>query len=389
MWVTELPSHRWQGGFRAPGGRKHTKTFDYQYEAEAWALTAEKKAAEAAAVGQRTPESVKGSQPPAVAAPQAPAPALTSPTILAHGTSLVDRRAGRLSAATQSNYRLHLRFLGTDGIGLRPMHEVKRSEVEAWQTAGVRAGTGASTLNARLKVLRMVYLDAMAEFPDTVRHNPTHGVELLPTADLPDRVLSDDEADALMAAAATEALRVQILTALDAGLRWSEVMALTPRAILSADFLSVHQVVERDTNSIRQYTKGHRRRTVPMTTELSAALVPLAEAVEADRGHDALLWPSREGATPMGYWNHMRRDYLPAVEAAKIRAASFHALRHTYGSTLAAAGVARSEIATLMGHADESTTARYIHAGVDGHRLTLVRDAITRGTRRAPLAVVA
>ena len=101
------------------------------------------------------------------------------------------------------------------------------------------------------------------------------------------------------------------------------------------------------------------------------ALAPVRLAAD---GHSGLLFTSPEG-DPLDYFNWRRRTWRPAARVLKPRP-RFHDLRHTYGTRLADAGVPRHEIAELMGHADEKTTARYIHAGTDGHRLNLVRAAL-------------
>lgn len=366
---------RYRGGFRA-NGRKYSRVFEYRYEAETWATLEEARARNGIAT-------LAAPTPPPVQAIVPPPPAGRAPTIHAHATDFVERRSGRLSAATLSNYRHHVRALLAEGLGARPMDSVPRSDVERWQTAGVKAGTGRVTLNQRLKFLRSVYIDAMAEFPGVVVHNPTHGVDNLPTADLPDRVLTEAEAAALVLAAGTDpATRLPILLALYAGCRWSEAFGVSAASVLSDRFLSIHQVIERDTRQVRQYTKSTRRRTVPITdARLSRELVAYAAARAAQDGPSALLFPSADGG-PMVYWTWVRTKYTPAVQAAGILPATFHELRHTYGSRLAAKGVVRSEIKTLMGHADEETTARYIHAGTDGHRYDLVAAALAPAAKR-------
>jgi integrase len=288
----------------------------------------------------------------------------------------VDRRAGRLAQATRSNYRHHIAALTAEGLGGRPLNVVKRSDVERWQTEGVAAGTGKPTLNARLKVLGMIYRDAMAEIPEAVTHNPTTGVAPLTLDIKPDRVLTAAEETALLAAAGPDN-RLPVLLALDAGLRWSEAFGLPEDAVMG-DYLVVRQVVERDTGALRHYPKGHRARVVPLTPRLAGELRAAAAAARKARGAGALLFVSEVGGT-VDYFNYRHRTYRPMVRAAKIKPApGFHALRHTYGTRLADASVPRAEIAVLMGHADEETTKRYIHAGDDGRRLALVRGALAK-----------
>lgn len=61
--------------------------------------------------------------------------------------------------------------------------------------------------------------------------------------------------------------------------------------------------------------------------------------------------------------------------AAGVEHAGFHILRHTYGSTLAMAGVPMVVIAEALGHADERITRKHY-----GHLCpSYVRDAVRSG----------
>jgi len=374
-YVEALPNGRFRGAFRLaakPGqrrGQRVSRTFDYQYEAEAWATAAEDAAKSAASSGA----AILAPAPKPVEAPLTAAQPVTGATVAEWGRELIERRSGRLAAATISGYTTHLAGIVLSGMGERPMADLKRSDVERWITDQRRAGTGKPTINARLKLLRMIVGDACAE--RVIEHDPASRVDYLTTDIKADRVLTRAE-DAALLLACPEPLRVAALLGLDAGLRWSEAYGLKANAI-SGDFIVVRHVVERTTRTIREYPKGHRLRVVPIGSDrLASALDELAESARRERGHDGLLFVSKTGG-PMPYESWRMRQWQPAVTAAKLKPApGFHMLRHTYGSRLAAMSAPRSEIATLMGHADEETTARYIHAGDDGRRLALVRGAL-------------
>jgi site-specific recombinase XerD len=353
MWVEQLPSGRYRAGYRLDGGRKIHRTFDYRYEAEAWAIMAEGRAEQGLA-----------DDPPAD---------LGSVTLGDYGTAYLQRRAGELAAATRANYQTHLRGIVRTGLAQEPMDQLTRSQVQAWITRQREAGAGASSINSRLKLVRQLYGDALAEL--LVPHDPTKGIRLLAENTSPDRVLTrDEEARLLQVAADDPVLTAQLLLALDAGLRWSELAAMSlDGVLLEQRLLSVHQVVERATASIRSYTKGRKPRLVPVTDRLAEALVPIT--VEAMQDRDGLLWRAQRGGV-LSYWDHAQQ-LKRASRTARVRPApGWHALRHTYGSRLGAAGVPRNEIAKLMGHVDEATTGRYIHAGDEARRAALVRQAL-------------
>jgi integrase len=63
---------------------------------------------------------------------------------------------------------------------------------------------------------------------------------------------------------------------------------------------------------------------------------------------------------------YREKYYYPALEAAKVRKLTPHACRHTFGSLMAAAGVASVYIQKLIGHADYGTTANtYTHLEIE------------------------
>lgn len=388
MHIEQLASGRYRATVKVGGrgGKRTRKTFDHEYEAEGWALDVEAAYARGKGVAALDLEAPATPAGPALgAAPAAP----EAPTLYEHGMVWVAQGGGRggITKGTADGYRRHLRALKADGIGDLPLTAITRGTVKAWRTAALEAWPeghhkgGRSTLNARLKVIRMVYLDAMAEGVVPVGFNPTTKVDDLTLSQRGKRILTLEERAELLEAAPAH-YRLPILLGLDCGLRWEEVYGL-PASAVSAEFVDVWQVIEGRgaARALREYPKGHRNRPVPIgTEELSAELTAwAAERIAAD-GPDAVMFTSRAG-TLVDYNNH-RRAWDALMGATSIpRPPGFHGLRHTYGSELAAAGVPRSEIAVLMGHADEATTAVYIHAGHDGARLERVRAVFAK---RAP-----
>lgn len=354
MFVEPLPSGKYRGGYRA-AGKKVTRTFAYEWEAREWAT-----AGEAAATAPVAP----------AAGPVAPVAA--GPTVDAYGAEWLTRKAD-LAKATTDGYRTALRALTACPLGAMTMGTMKRSDVERWRAAAIKAGVGRPTINATLKVLRMVFLDAIME--GAVETNPTAGLKYLTTDIRGDHTVKSADAETrLLAECRTPRDRAMVLLGIDAGLRWQEAAGLPAGAVVG-DFLVIRQVVEKSTGTIRKYPKGHRSRNVPMTDRLVAVMSALAADADDD---DALLFPNRDGG-PLDYSNWYRTTWRGLRHRAGLgRGTGFHDLRHTYGSRLAASeqSVPRSEIAELMGHADEATTRRYIHTGDDGRRRDMVRAAL-------------
>jgi integrase len=61
-----------------------------------------------------------------------------------------------------------------------------------------------------------------------------------------------------------------------------------------------------------------------------------------------------------------RKRFYVALDRAGVHHITFHGLRHTFGTQMAAAGAPMRAIQECMGHADISTTAMRTSAGSDG-----------------------
>jgi integrase len=143
---------------------------------------------------------------------------------------------------------------------------------------------------------------------------------------------------------------LMVLAGGDAGLRLGEIIALEWRDI---DLAARRLTVERsDWLGHVTTPKGGRSRQLPMTQRLTAAL----KAARHLRGERLLCLPDGSPIT--------RDRVIKAVRGAQ-RAAGIqqgvHILRHTFCSHLAMKGAPARAIQELAGHADLSTTQRYMH----------------------------
>jgi integrase len=79
--------------------------------------------------------------------------------------------------------------------------------------------------------------------------------------------------------------------------------------------------------------------------------------------------------------SHQIRPMAETCAKAGVEPAGFHILRHTYGSTLAMAGIPLAVIAESLGHADERITRKhYAHLSP-----SYVRDSVRAGLGRLGL----
>lgn len=109
--------------------------------------------------------------------------------------------------------------------------------------------------------------------------------------------------------------------------------------------------------------KAGSRRRVPIGDGLVQLLLELKMAAPDKSGP---VFASRVGGR-LSHRNVQRRGFDPAATDAGIEGASFHDLRHYFGSRLAARGLTARQIADAMGHKRTSTTEIYI-GRFDGER---------------------
>lgn len=146
--------------------------------------------------------------------------------------------------------------------------------------------------------------------------------------------------------------KIIILLGGEAGLRMGEILALRWTAL---DFeRGMLKVRESDWRGTVTSPKSGRTREVKMTDELSRAL----RAHKHLRGERVL---TQEDGQP--FTERMIRRRIEAVErrAEMEVTGRIHVLRHTFCSHLAMEGAAAKAIQELAGHANLTTTMRYMH----------------------------
>jgi integrase len=173
----------------------------------------------------------------------------------------------------------------------------------------------------------------------------------------------DDHRDA-------EAVRVAAYSGLRLGeqlaLRWCDVdwagSALTIRRAVSA--------------GVEGPTKTGQVRRVPMADQAAAALQRLSLRGEFTTADDYVFCNAHGRRLDD---SALRRRYKRARDAAGLRPLRWHDLRHTFGSLLVAGGVDLVSVRDAMGHAQLSTTSRYLHARSAAERAASFTAAFKRG----------
>jgi integrase len=168
-------------------------------------------------------------------------------------------------------------------------------------------------------------------------------------------VLRPEEVLALVRAAESEQDAAIFHTAAFAGLRMGELLALRWRDV---DFTrrTIH-VRENWTQGETTTPKGGTERAVPMAEEVAQRLARLGQR-EHFTADDDLVFCTPRGQH-VGY-KSLKERYRAALKVAGVREDfRFHNLRHTFGSTVIRHADSR-EVMEWMGHADLTTTRRYL-----------------------------
>ena len=241
--------------------------------------------------------------------------------------------------STIQDYRGHLRRHLVPFFGDRPIDRIDPAQVAQYLKRKRRDGLSSKTVQNHLNFLHGIFSFAIKRgwghsnavaYLDRPKKNrsPHQRVRFLQPSEL-DRLIDAAPEDNL-----GEVERVLYLAAALTGLRQGELLALK---WLDVD-LSVGRVRVADnfTRGRIDTPKSHEGRSVPMAARLARELEDLRQRscfladsdlvfCHPDTGH--VLDPSK-----------MRKRFKDALARAEVRAITFHELRHTCGTQMAAAG---------------------------------------------------
>ena len=278
-----------------------------------------------------------------------------------------------LKASTLTDYESHVRIHLAPYFGARTVDQIDARAVEAFHEhlrckrgKGRRGGKPLSAKTVANVVGTLAVLLNFAMKKKWIEATPMSAADLArPSSDAPLeelRFLETSEVDRLIDAARPG--RYQFLDralytlAAYTGLRQGELRGLKWEHI---DFdRSIVQVLENVTRRRRSSPKGKRRRRIPLAPTAAAALRQLHDHSAWAEPHQPVFAAPATG-NPMALTPLMTR-YRKALAAARLpEDFSFHDLRHTFGTTMARAGVPVTTIQAWMGHADIQTTQIYMH----------------------------
>jgi integrase len=271
-------------------------------------------------------------------------------------------------------------------LGKRRVDTVKREDVERLARAMLKRGLAPRTVRNVMTFLHSFF--ALAEESDWVVANPVARAArprrrregdadpdlqflTLPALDaviaaIPDRTVDRD--------AIGPVLRLVILAAATSGLRQSELLGLHWKHVdMRAQRIRVRNAWVRYEHSGEGKSDLSTKRSVPMTDRLAAELKRWRLRTVFSDDED-LVFAHPELGVELDRTKVTRRFQAACVEAG-VRPIRFQDLRHTFATTLAAAGVPLRTIQEYLGHADLKTTQIYAHYAPSTREVEVINDA--------------
>ncbi len=243
----------------------------------------------------------------------------------------------------QDILRLHLLPV----FGHYALKDISKASIERYKTTKLAEGLSQKTVNNHLAVLHKALATAHEwGFLDVV---PI--IKRLQPMQKEARYFSQQEIDALLAAASTKLWRAMMFCALNTGLRIGELLGLEWGDIdFDSKALTVQRAVAR---GIVGTPKSNRCRTVPLGEEVLTML----KEMRASRT-SKLVFTQTGALIPRC---RPKRALETAAKRAGVKNAHWHAFRHTYASRLVQRGAPMRTVQQLLGHSTIVTTERYAH----------------------------
>ncbi|MGQ0804185.1 MAG: tyrosine-type recombinase/integrase [Actinomycetota bacterium] len=329
--IDKRPDGKWRARWREyPGGPQRTRHFDRKIDAERHLVSVQHDLATGRYVD----------------------PAKARRTVCEYYELWAARQPWRPQsrASIESTFRTHV----LPAFGERPLSTIRRSDIETWAArlpvAPRTAGLGVQYLGTMLEA-------AVAD--GILAVNPARRAKRPRVEAEPVVPLTADQLDAL-SDAAPPWFRVAVTLGAAAGLRQGETAGL---GVDRVDFLGRSLTVDRQLLSpaTGDPTFG------PPKTARSYRTVPLADiAVEDLARHVERIGTSNDGLVLHDNGKPVSRRRFSELwgitrRGARLDGVKFHALRHTYASTLLSGGVSVAAAADYLGHSPAELLRTYAH----------------------------
>jgi integrase len=267
---------------------------------------------------------------------------------------------------TIADYRGHLRRHLEPFFAERTVDKIDERMIEAYMRAKRREGLSSKTVHNHLNFLHGLFRFSIKRGWATT--NPVAMVDR-PRAPRSSqrriRFLQPEQLEAVLRAVPDDVLgaieRPLYLCAAMTGLRQGELIALR---WVDVDYPAQRiRVADSYTRGAFGSPKSARGRSVPMADRLAGELARWHQSSAHTRDADLVFAHPATGHVLDA--SKLRKRFDAALTRAGVHRITFHELRHTFGTQMAAAGAPLRAIQEWMGHADASTTEIYSHYAPD------------------------
>jgi integrase len=292
-----------------------------------------------------------------------------------------------VSRATYDAYRRDVHHHIIPELGRRKLKDLSRDDIRRLYRKKRDEGLSNRSLEYIHTSLHRALKDAKNDHK--INDNPTDSVrphKTLEGAAKESKALDPSQVVVLLSAASGSRSEALYIVAIHTGLRRGEILGLKWSEVdLEAGTLSVKRSLDVD-GTFKTPKNPASRRSLKLTHRALAALKAHKARQSEERLKSGDVWqdnnlvfPNTIGK-PMNAGNFYRREFQPLLERAGLAGEgfTFHSLRHTFATTLAANGVNPATAQKMLGHSDvRMTLAIYTHA-TDG-----MQDAATAALESA------
>jgi integrase len=265
-------------------------------------------------------------------------------------------------AAKKSIYTHHLKAaFGELRLNQIGVSEIARFRAKLVQTKPSRSSSEPALCRKRVNNILAVLSKALRYAVDVevIHHAPKVGLLKIERPEIED--WGFEEYARILDAAKTEGREWHVAACLagEAGLRAGEIRALKWREHVDLTAGTI-TIAEQSWRGIIGTPKGGRRRVVPMTSTVLAALKGLDVVRTGFVVRNLDGKPMRDGQTTHTIRRICRRAGLPER--------GWHSLRHSFGTHAALLGVNPWKLQAWMGHGRIDETMLYVHVASAHHR---------------------
>jgi integrase len=242
-------------------------------------------------------------------------------------------------------------------FGFRSIGTIGRVDADILVSDLRLVGRQPKTINRIVAQLKQILKFAVEE--QVIPHSCLAGYPQLRLPPQREIYLTEKEVFQLLLVAQGSRIFTLIQIAVNTGMRLGEICGLCwDRVNFENGFIEVTRTRSRE--GLQETTKTHRKRYVPINSELKLFL----QALRWQQCHPIYVCCDENGQ-PFNPDHLNQREFKRLLEKAKVSTVRFHDLRHTYASLFMMKGGSIFDLQKILGHTRIEQTTKYAHLSPD------------------------